>query len=171
MAPGVWRSFRHGLSRLCAARCRFGVRMAMMIGCGLLSFSAHAQFRPALEIYIEKPGAEKSECGLADSPLHSVATLTLENNGVRVVPESNILLYVQPTVLQQGRTCFVNLEVSVRARHPVDAVGAFKPRGGWGAILLCSATVAGMADQDDMRQDFLNQLVQQIKICLEAMEY
>lgn len=159
------------MTRACASRRQLGARMAMLIACGLLSLSAHAQFRPTVELFIEKPGAEKSDCGLADAPMHSVATLTLENNGVRVVPESNVMLYVQPTVLQQARICFVTLEVSIRARHPIESVGAFKPRGGWGAILLCSATVAGMADQDDIRQDFLNQLVQQIKVCLQSLEY
>lgn len=145
--------------------------IAVLATLALHALPAAAQFRPALQILIEKPGSARGDCGMGAAPLHTVATLALENSGARVVEDSSVLLYILPTVIQEGRTCFVNLDVSVRVRQPMAGYGGFKPRDGWGAILLCSAGVAGVADQDEISQDFLNQLAQQIKTCLERLEF
>jgi hypothetical protein len=137
----------------------------------LLATPAQAQFKPGLQIFIENPPPESSDCGIGGLPLQAVATLTLENNGVRVVPEANLMLYIHPTVLQASRTCFVNLDVSIRIRQPMEAIAGFKPKEGWGAVMLCNAGVAGVADQDELIKDFMNQLVQQIRVCLSTLDY
>ena len=136
----------------------------------LCASSAMAQFRPALQIMVEKPGTERGDCGLADTPIHAVAKLAIESNGARESADAPAMLYIHPVVIPEGRMCFVNLDVSVRVREKSGAVGGFTPKEGWRGLLLCSAGVAGVADQDEVRQDFLNQLAQQIKVCLSSLE-
>ena len=133
--------------------------------------SSAAQFRPALQIMVEKPGSERGDCGLADTPIHAVAKLALESNGVRESADAAFMLYIHPVVIPEGRMCFVNLDVSVRGRQNAGALGGFKPKEGWRGLLLCSAGTAGVADIDVIRQDFLNQLAQQIKVCLNTLDY
>ena len=154
-----------------AAACRMIVAALLAAASAGYTSSAAAQFRPALQIVVEKPGSESGDCGLAESPIHAVAKLALESNGARESAEAPVMLYIHPVVIPEGRMCFVNLDISVRAREKGGAVGGFKPKDGWRGLLLCSAGVAGVADQDEVRQDFLNQLAQQIKVCLSALEY
>lgn len=145
-----------------------GLLAAMAI---LTMAPAAAQFRPALQVVIEKSGTARGDCGVAESPLHSVARLSLETNGVRESADSPLLLYIHPVVIPEGRMCFVNLDVSVRARETGGRIAGFSPREGWRAVLLCSVGIAGVADVDQVRQDVMNQLAQQIKLCLDQMEY
>lgn len=160
MSPGL-----PGLSRAMMAALAFG------LAAGMVTPPALAQLKPALQLWIEKPNPEPGDCGAAESPIHSVATLTLENSGVRVVREGPMYLYIHPIVLQDGTGCFVNLDVSVRTRREVGPMGGFKPRDGWVGVLLCSATVAGIVAKEELVSSLMNQLVQQIKLCLESLEF
>lgn len=152
------------------ARIRRGM-VAILLAMAAVCGPALAQLRPALAIAIEKPGGERGDCGMADSPLHAVAKLALESGGVRVSDAAPVMLFVNPVVIPEGRTCFVNLDVSVRARENAGPVGGFRNKEGWRGILLCSTAAAGVADVDDVRQDVLNQLAQLIRTCLEQLEF
>lgn len=133
--------------------------------------AALAQLRPAMDIYIEKFTPETGDCGVADLPLRNVSTLTLENSGLRVLEKAPVFLYVHPLVLQEGSSCFVHLDVSVRARSQLAAMEGYKIKEGWVGVLLSSATVSGLVPQAELASSLMNQLVQQIKLCLENLEY
>lgn len=132
--------------------------------------TAMVQFKPGMAIMVEKLSPETGDCGVGQTPMHSIATLTLENSGIRVLPEAAAFLYIHPMVLQQDSTCFVHLDVSVRTRRQMASMEGFKLKEGWVGVLLCSATVSGIVPQDELGQAFMNQLVQQIKLCLENLE-
>lgn len=146
---------------------RFIVAAILALSCS----AAQAQFRPVLDLYIEKFAPEVGDCGAADQPLRQVATMALENSGVRVAQDSPVFLYIQPVVLQQGDVCFVHLDASVRTRRQVAGFEGFKVKEGWVGVLMCSATVSGVLPQAEFAPAFLNQLVQQIKLCLETLDF
>ena len=146
---------------------RWLAAVALALNCA----AAQAQLKPVLDLYIEKYNPEVGDCGIASQPLQQVSTLTLENSGIRVVQDAPVFLYVQPVVLQQGDACFVHLDASVRTRRQVPGFEGFKVKEGWVGVLLCSATVSGIVQKDELGSAFLNQLVQQIKLCLDTLEF
>lgn len=136
-----------------------------------IALPAQAQLKPGLELYIEKLSPETGDCGMGNLPMVQMSTLALENAGVRVLEESPMYLYVHPMVLQDNSTCFVHLDVSVRTRRELGKIQGFRPKQGWGGLLLCTTTVSGIVAREEFAGAFSNQLVQQIRICLDNLEY
>ena len=144
----------------------------------LWSVPAGAQQKPGLHVIVEELSQDASTCGIGQSSIESIAALTLRNNGIHVVANSNPYFYVQATVMAvqsaSGRIlrCDTNIYVTVQGISSAQgAMGGFKSRQGYGKIVFCSSSGLSSDSVSEAGHYVLISLENHIKLCLGELEY
>ena len=154
-------------------------RITFLLGLGLLCGVAGAQEKPSLQVLVEKLDEDARFCGISKSAIEPIATLTLRNNGIRVVPKSNPYLYIHTTavVLRRGGEvlgCALSSRVDIRGLVETNTSGGFKSRRllpPFTQTVLCEADSLISGPPSSIASQHSTALERDIKICLGNLDY
>lgn len=142
----------------------------LMLGMGV----AKGNDAPSMNILVEDLEEEAARaCGIDESSIESIATLTLRNNGIQVSAEDHpVYLYVHVTMIVNNAGCIANLRVSVVSDlFPKASLDGFKPRSRAATAELCVKGVLLTESRGGMRDKILSKVEENTKLCLGELEY
>lgn len=139
---------------------------------------ASSPSNPSLRVVIEDLSSNAALCGIDEASITSIAALTLRNNGVRVVDQAALYLYVQATAVQEksvsGRSLGCAVGLLIRVQRPIVASGHFEgfaPRSGRSRNVLCESGGIYTSSESAMGNYFMRELETHIKLCLGQLDY
>jgi hypothetical protein len=139
---------------------------------------ASAQQKPAVQVLIEDLNQYAAGCGINKYSLESIAALTLRNNGMQVVENSTVYLFIRAGVvpaLTGGNInvgCFVSHSVRMIIMSPLtQPVGGIKPRNALSIVSLCEESGNLIGTQSNLLTLVIAALENDIKLCLGQLDY
>ena len=151
--------------------------MALLAITLLWSGAITAQQKPSIDLAsISTDSAAHRACGILDSSLRSIATLTLRNNGISVEGSSLQMVTIDTIVVTLNNGCAVSLMVKFNAAMTRDEVAgalrgmAFKPRRAV-SLNICEQRILLTGPSHDMGQRVGASLEESIKLCLGELTY
>ena len=155
--------------------------LASMVTVVLCGDAIGAEQKPSfVDVKVETLDSAAARCGIVESSLKSIATLTLKKGGIAIDPStllSTASLYVRPRVLLLAdRSCVVSMWVKVSVSlNPNKLESAleteqFKPRQDI-PLTLCDESILLVGHATSMSQRANDAVENTIKVCLGKLVY
>jgi hypothetical protein len=133
-----------------------------------------AQPRPSLEILIEDLEPAAARCGIVESTLRTLVTLTLWSNQISASKEkSDPFLHLSLNVifLENVDSCTFNIKTRVTSvQVPRKRNGLQTARGGE-VVVLCEMSGMGAGSRNGISKQVSEAVEQQVRNCLADLEY